>query len=100
MTYDLDLGLIRLLSPKPQGFQQLTLVPFATNDLVFVASPRFYSTNRSNRSVPRLPARVTCPHSRHDNLRREQDSNPRTREQCRTWAKRRLCASVTRQGLG
>jgi DNA-binding transcriptional LysR family regulator len=40
MTYDLDLGLIRLLSPKPQGFQQLTLVPFATNDLVFVASPK------------------------------------------------------------
>jgi DNA-binding transcriptional LysR family regulator len=40
MTYDMDLGLIRLLSPKPQGFQQLTLVPFATNDLVFVASPK------------------------------------------------------------
>src|SRR5215467_11727242 len=40
MTYDLDLGLIRLLSPKPQGFQQLTLVPLATNDLVFVASPK------------------------------------------------------------
>src|SRR5258705_1378900 len=40
MTYDLDLGLIRLLSPKLQGFQQLTLVPFATNDLVFVASPK------------------------------------------------------------
>jgi DNA-binding transcriptional LysR family regulator len=40
MTHDLDLGLIRLLSPKPQGFQQVTLVPFATNDLVFVASPK------------------------------------------------------------
>ena len=55
MTYDLDLGLIRLLSPKPQGFQQLTLVPFATNDLVFVASPWFYSTNRSRAPPVRRP---------------------------------------------
>jgi DNA-binding transcriptional LysR family regulator len=39
MTYDLDLGLIRLLSPKPQGIQQLTFVPFAATDLVFVTSP-------------------------------------------------------------
>ena len=40
MTHDVDLGLIRLLSPEPQSFQQLTLVPFSTNDLVFVASPK------------------------------------------------------------
>src|SRR5262245_60897055 len=39
MTHDLDLGLIRLLSPKPKGFQQFNLVPLATNDLVFIASP-------------------------------------------------------------
>jgi DNA-binding transcriptional LysR family regulator len=39
MTYDLDLGLLRLLSPKPQGVQQLTLVPLETTDLVFVTSP-------------------------------------------------------------
>jgi len=39
MTYDLDLGLLRLLSPKPQGLQQLTLVPLETTDLVFVTSP-------------------------------------------------------------
>jgi DNA-binding transcriptional LysR family regulator len=39
-AHDLDLGLIRLLSPKPQGFQQLTLVPFAANDLVFIASSK------------------------------------------------------------
>src|SRR5262249_51601407 len=40
VTYDLDLGLIRLRAPKQQGFQHLTLMPFATNDLVFVASPK------------------------------------------------------------
>jgi DNA-binding transcriptional LysR family regulator len=39
MTYDLDLGLIRLLSPKARGFQQLTLVPLTATDLVFVTSP-------------------------------------------------------------
>jgi DNA-binding transcriptional LysR family regulator len=39
MTYDLDLGLLVLLSPKLQAFQQLTLVPLATSDLVFVTSP-------------------------------------------------------------
>ena len=39
MTYDLDLGLLVLLSPKLQGFQQLTLVPLATTDLVFVTAP-------------------------------------------------------------
>lgn len=38
-AYDLDFGLIRLLSPKPKGFQQLNLVPFAVDDLAFVASP-------------------------------------------------------------
>jgi DNA-binding transcriptional LysR family regulator len=38
MTHDLDVGLIRLLSSKP--LQQLMLVPFASNDLVFVASPK------------------------------------------------------------
>jgi len=38
MTYELDFGLLVLLSPKLQGFQQLTLVPLATTDLVFVTS--------------------------------------------------------------
>jgi DNA-binding transcriptional LysR family regulator len=38
MTHDLDVGLIRLLSSKP--LQQLMLVPFASNDLLFVASPK------------------------------------------------------------
>jgi DNA-binding transcriptional LysR family regulator len=39
MTYDLDFGLLVLLSPKLQAFQHLTLVPLATTDLVFVTAP-------------------------------------------------------------
>jgi DNA-binding transcriptional LysR family regulator len=39
MTYDLDFGLLVLLSPKLQGFQQLTFVPLETTDLVFVTAP-------------------------------------------------------------
>jgi DNA-binding transcriptional LysR family regulator len=39
VTYDLDLGLVVLLSPKLEAFPQLTFVPLATTDLVFVVSP-------------------------------------------------------------
>jgi DNA-binding transcriptional LysR family regulator len=39
MTYDLDFGLLVLLSPKLQGFQQLAFVPLETTDLVFVTAP-------------------------------------------------------------
>ena len=39
MTYELDFGLLVLLSPKLQGFQQLTFVPLETTDLVFVTAP-------------------------------------------------------------
>jgi DNA-binding transcriptional LysR family regulator len=39
VAYDLDLGLLVLLSPKLEAFPQLTFVPLATTDLVFVVSP-------------------------------------------------------------
>jgi LysR family transcriptional regulator, transcriptional activator of the cysJI operon len=39
VSYDLDLGLLVLLSPKLEAFPQLTFVPLATTDLVFVVSP-------------------------------------------------------------
>jgi DNA-binding transcriptional LysR family regulator len=38
-TYDLDLGLLAILSPKLEGFPKLTFVPLGTTDLVFVVSP-------------------------------------------------------------
>jgi len=38
VTYDLDLGLIMIPSPKLAGFPQLAFVPFAMADLLFVAS--------------------------------------------------------------
>ena len=56
MTYDKDLGLIRLLSLKPQGFHQLTLVPFATNDLVFVASPKDWLAGKKRLTWTNLQA--------------------------------------------
>jgi DNA-binding transcriptional LysR family regulator len=39
VTYDLDLGLLVLLSPKLEACPQLTFVPLARTDLVFVVSP-------------------------------------------------------------
>jgi DNA-binding transcriptional LysR family regulator len=38
-TYDLDLGLLAILSQKLEGFPQLTFVPLGTTDLVFLVSP-------------------------------------------------------------
>jgi DNA-binding transcriptional LysR family regulator len=38
VTHDLDLGLVVIVSPKMDGFPELTFVPLTTSDLVFVAS--------------------------------------------------------------
>jgi DNA-binding transcriptional LysR family regulator len=38
VTYDLDLGLIVTVTPKLDGFPELTFVPLETTELVFVAS--------------------------------------------------------------
>jgi DNA-binding transcriptional LysR family regulator len=46
VTHDLDLGLIMIPSPKLAGFPQLTFVPFAMADLVFVASPGHLLTKK------------------------------------------------------
>ena len=46
MTYELDFGLLLLLSPKLQGFQQLTVVPLETTDLVFVTAPNDHLARR------------------------------------------------------
>ena len=46
VTYDLDLGLVMIPSPKLAGFPQLIFVPFAMADLVFVASPDHLLTKK------------------------------------------------------
>lgn len=46
VTYDLDLGLLVLVSPKVEGFPQLTSVLLATTELVFVASANDPLTRR------------------------------------------------------
>ena len=38
VTYDLDLGLVVIVSPKMDGFPELMSVPLTSSDLVFVAS--------------------------------------------------------------
>jgi len=40
VNYDLDLGLVVIVSPKMEGFPELTFAPLATSDLVFVASAK------------------------------------------------------------
>lgn len=46
LSYALDLGLLVLLSPKLEGFPQLSFIPLATTDLVFVVSPNDPLTKR------------------------------------------------------
>jgi DNA-binding transcriptional LysR family regulator len=46
VTYDLDLGLLVLLSPKLEGFPKLKFLRLATTDLVFVVSPNNPLTKR------------------------------------------------------
>lgn len=46
VTYDLDLGLLVLVSPKLEGFPKLSFVPLTTTDLVFVVSPNDPLTKR------------------------------------------------------
>jgi LysR family transcriptional regulator, transcriptional activator of the cysJI operon len=38
MTYDLDLGLVLIVAPEMKGLPQLTFIPLASMDLVFVTS--------------------------------------------------------------
>lgn len=46
VTYDLDLGLLVLVSSKLEGFPKLSFVPLTTTDLVFVVSPNDPLTKR------------------------------------------------------
>jgi DNA-binding transcriptional LysR family regulator len=45
-TYDLDLGLLVIMSPKLEAFPKLTFVPLGTTDLVFLVSPNNPLTKR------------------------------------------------------
>jgi DNA-binding transcriptional LysR family regulator len=57
VTYDLDLGLLVLVSPKVEGgFPQLTFVLLATTDLVFVASANDPLTRRKQITWDELKA--------------------------------------------
>lgn len=47
-AYDLDVGLLVEVSPKPENFPQLTFVPLATTELLFVTSPDNPLTKRKN----------------------------------------------------
>lgn len=46
VSYVLDLGLLVLLTPKLEGFPQLSFIPLTTTDLVFVVSPNDPLTKR------------------------------------------------------
>jgi DNA-binding transcriptional LysR family regulator len=48
LTYDLDLGLVLIVTPQMEGFPQLTFIPLSVIDLVFVTSPGNPLTKKKN----------------------------------------------------